>query len=152
IAAVAISRSFTKAETASAGLFVSIAVLFLSVTGLLQWFTRIIPIPVVKGIQVGAALSLILSAGSNLLNPLRAVSPWHDNLLEAIAAFIVLLMTASLNRFPYALVIFVLGVVTAIIVIPPDELPTLRMWRPQAFVPSWTDIRVGSVDAGLGQL
>jgi hypothetical protein len=60
IAAVAIARNFTIRENAAAGLTVSTIVLLLSLSGLLNWFSRVIPIPVVKGIQVGAGLSLIL--------------------------------------------------------------------------------------------
>jgi hypothetical protein len=73
IAAVAISQKFTKDETAAAGLVVSFAVLALSVTGLLHWLHRVVPVPVVKGIQVGAGLSLAISAGSTLIQPLA----WH---------------------------------------------------------------------------
>ena len=45
IAAVAISQKFTKDETAAAGLVVSFAVLALSVTGLLHWLHRVVPVP-----------------------------------------------------------------------------------------------------------
>lgn len=45
IAAVAISRHFTIAETVSAGFFVAVCVLIFSLTGLLRWFTRVIPTP-----------------------------------------------------------------------------------------------------------
>jgi xanthine/uracil/vitamin C permease (AzgA family) len=59
IAAVAISQKFSKDETAAAGLTMGIAVLVLSATGLLRWLGRVVPVPVVKGIQVGAGLSLV---------------------------------------------------------------------------------------------
>jgi xanthine/uracil/vitamin C permease (AzgA family) len=59
IAAVAISQKFTKDETAAAGLTMGIVVLVLSATGLLRWLGRVVPVPVVKGIQVGAGLSLV---------------------------------------------------------------------------------------------
>lgn len=63
IAAVAIARSFSNGTIAAAGLFVSACVLVFSITGLLHWFNNVIPIPVIKGIQVGAGLSLIISTG-----------------------------------------------------------------------------------------
>lgn len=43
IATVAISREFSKPETASAGLFVAGVVAVLSVTGLLNWIGRVCP-------------------------------------------------------------------------------------------------------------
>lgn len=153
IAAVAISRSFTTAETVSAGFFVSGVVLFFSITGLLQWFTHIIPIPVVKGIQLGAGLSLIISAGTSLLQPLGWTSPnWADNLLWATFAFLGLLFTYKILRFPYALVTFILGLGFSACLAGPQHLPSLRMWHPSAFVPSWASFKTASLDAGLGQL
>ncbi|KAI9749050.1 MAG: hypothetical protein M4579_007021 [Chaenotheca gracillima] len=157
IAAVAISRSMTRGETASAGLFVAGVVFLFSATGLLRWFTRVIPTPVVKGIQVGAGLSLILSAGSSLLQPLGWVRPsWADNLPWAIFAFVVLLLTTQFRRFPYALFIFILGVVFSFIVMATDHekhhYPYLRVWHPSVQVPTPKEFRVGALDAGLGQL
>jgi MFS superfamily sulfate permease-like transporter len=153
IAAVAISRSFSKAETVSAGFFVSGVVLVFSITGLLQWFTHTIPIPVVKGIQVGAGLSLVLSAGSSLLQPLGLTSPsWADNLIWALFAFLALIFTQQFWRFPYAIVMFILAIVLALCVTGSHNLPSLTIWRPHIVVPSWADFKVGAIDAGLGQV
>jgi hypothetical protein len=141
------------AETVSAGFFVSGLVLLLSITGLLQWFTRTIPIPVIKGIQVGAGLSLILSAGNSLLQPLGWTSPsWADNLLWAVAAFLILLITQQYWRFPYAIAMFILAIILAICVTKPQNLPSLTIWHPHLWIPSWTEFKIGAVDAGLGQV
>ena len=51
IAAVAIAAKYTPPQLASAGLFVAAVVGFLSVTGLVRWFTKRMPLPIVKGIQ-----------------------------------------------------------------------------------------------------
>lgn len=140
-------------ETVAAGFFVSGVVLLFSVTGLLQWFTHTIPIPVVKGIQVGAGLSLVLSAGSSLLQPLGWTSPsWADNLLWALFAFLTILLTQQFWRFPYALTMFTLAIILALCVTGPHNLPSLTIWRPHVVVPSWPDFKVGAVDAGLGQV
>jgi MFS superfamily sulfate permease-like transporter len=153
IAAVAISRNFTIAETVSAGFLTSGVVLFFSVTGLLRWFTHVIPTPVVKGIQVGAGLSLVISAGSSLLQPLGWTAPsWADNLLWAIFAFFALLSTLHFSRFPYALTIFLLGLVLSFILTGSDGMPSFRLWHPELLVPSWTSFKIGAIDAGLGQI
>lgn len=155
IAAVAISRHFTITQTTSAGLFVSLAVLLFSVTGLLSTFTRAIPIPVVKGIQVGAGLSLITSAGTTLLQPLGWTSPsWADNRLWALASFLALLFTQTRRArpLPYALAIFISGIIFALIITAPSHLPHLQPWHPRTYIPSLADFKLGALDAGLGQL
>jgi hypothetical protein len=74
----------------------------LSITGLINYANRLTPIPVVKGIQVGAGLSLCLSAGTKMLAPLSWTGPWWgDNLLWAIAAVVLLLFTFAYPKLPY---------------------------------------------------
>lgn len=163
IAAVAIARRFSIEQTASAGLFVSGVIGVASITGLLNWIGRVIPIPVVKGIQVGAGLSLILSAGSSLLQPLRWITPGQDNLLCAGAATLFLLVTTvaaaqKSNRtapIPYALIVCVIGLIISAATWGSSGHSTpsfLAMWRPSLLHPSGSDFKVGSLDAGLGQL
>ncbi|KAK6856763.1 molybdate transporter 1 [Apiospora arundinis] len=169
IAAAAIASHTSLRETMAAGSVTSIIVLVLSLTGLLQWFTRVIPVPVIKGIQFGAGLSLIISAGTSLLRPL----PWFipqplDNLIWALAAFILLIATLRMPRFPYALLVFAAGVVMAFIIILTDHLgyehhdhhphgpdhhhhhlPWFGIWRPYFVLPNWTQDAIGM---GIAQL
>ncbi|KAL2812417.1 hypothetical protein BJX63DRAFT_396886 [Aspergillus granulosus] len=154
IAAVAIARSFSPGSIAAAGLFVA-AILFLgSITGLLQWSTRMIPIPVVKGIQVGAGLSLVMAACSTL-HSLGWIHPsWADNRIWAIAVFIVLLLTnRAIKRLPYALIVFIIGLVIAIIRSAlASHLPSFHIWHPHIVIPHGSQWSTGAIDAGLGQL
>lgn len=121
-------------------------VFIFSITGLLHWFTHVIPTPVVKGIQVGAGLSLVISAGTSLLQPLGWTSPnWADNRLWALFAFLALLLTQRLKKIPYALLVFVLGLVFSIILAGRNDLPDFKIWRPQVYVPSWASFKVGNV-------
>lgn len=155
IAAVAISRRFSIPQTTSAGLFVSALVALFGLTGLLTWIARVIPIPVVKGIQVGAGLSLVISAGSSLLLPLAWATPLLDNYLLAAAAFLLLLLTTALHprRIPYALLVFLLGLLLAALTLPhPLSSPILAPWRPHLHPPTRDDIATGTLTAGLGQL
>jgi hypothetical protein len=151
IAAVAISQKFTKDETAAAGLVVSFAVLALSVTGLLHWLHRVVPVPVVKGIQVGAGLSLAISAGSTLIQPLAWHTPALDNRLWAAAAFLILITATLIPRFPYALLVFLLGLVLAA-----SQTTTAThaatFWHPHPFIPSRETWLPSALDAALPQL
>jgi hypothetical protein len=154
IAAVAIARSFSNGSIAAAGIFVGACILVFSVTGILHWFANAIPIPVVKGIQVGAGLSLIIAACGSMLHPLGWISPsWADNRLWAIAAFVALMLTNVFRRVPYALAVFVLGLVFAIIrTALAGHMPGFEVWHPFALIPTAHQWRVGVVDAGIGQI
>ncbi|KXJ90900.1 hypothetical protein Micbo1qcDRAFT_147920 [Microdochium bolleyi] len=155
IAAAAIASHTPLRETVAAGGLTAAAVLFLSVTGLLRWLTRIIPVPVIKGIQLGAGLSLVIAAGTSLLRPLTWSNPF-DNHLWAFAAFVGLLASQRLSRFPYALAIFAAGLFLAVLhILRPDngmprpKLPEFRVWKPYFVLPSWT---VEAAGMGIAQL
>ncbi|RMD41006.1 hypothetical protein DV735_g4108, partial [Chaetothyriales sp. CBS 134920] len=156
IAAVAILKSLSPGALAAAGIFVSGCVLVFSLTGLLEWFTRAIPIPVVKGIQVGAGLSLIIAAGGRATSALSWLSPsWADNYIWMAAAFIALFAVNVRPGLHYALIIFVIGIAFAVVrsALSPDaHLPGLRFWHLYVQVPLAEDWRVGILDAGIGQL
>ena len=153
IAAVAISQKFTKDEIAAAGIVVSAAVLILSITGLLHWLHRVVPVPVVKGIQVGAGLSLAISAGTTLIQPLAWHTPALDNRIWAIAAFLLLVVAALVPRLPYALLVFLLGLVLAA-----SQLSATTpshgaaFWAPQPFIPSRETWLPSALSAALPQL
>jgi hypothetical protein len=151
IAAVAIARKFTLEENAAAGLVVAGLVGLFSVTGLLNWANRVTPIPVVKGIQIGAGLSLCLSAGSSMLSPLSLTGPWWgDNLLWAVAAVIFLLCTLAYPKLPYALTVFVIGIILSILG-PKSE--TMSFGSAITIVlPSGNDFLKATTTASLGQL
>jgi Molybdate transporter of MFS superfamily len=109
--------------------------------------------PVIKGIQVGAGLSLVISAGNSLLLPLGLTTPnWADNLLWALFAFLALLFNQKFSRFPYALVFFTIGVIFSMCITGFTHLPSLTLWRPKITTPSWTSFRSGALEAGLGQI
>lgn len=153
IAAVSIARNFTLEENAAAGLVVAGLVGVMSVTGMVRWATRVTPIPVVKGIQVGAGLSLCLSAGSSLLRPLSWTGPWWgDNWIWAVAAALLLVFTLAYSRFPYAMVVFGLGIVLS--VFSPTTTTSDPRLGPAVPVlhPSGKDFWKATTTASLGQL
>ncbi|OQD76861.1 hypothetical protein PENDEC_c003G04288 [Penicillium decumbens] len=154
IAAVAIARSFSNGSIAAAGIFVGACILVFSVTGLLRWFTNAIPIPVIKGIQVGAGLSLLISACGSMLKPLGWTGPsWADNRIWAIVAFLALIITNIYRRVPYALAVLGVGLIFAIIrTTLAGHMPGFEIWHPHTVVPTPHQWRVGALDAGIGQI
>ena len=156
IAAIAVLKSLTAGQTAAAGIFVASCILAFSVSGLLEWFTRVIPIPIVKGIQVGAGLSLVIAAGSKATSSLSWSGPsWADNYAWIIVAFLALLLLNLYPRTPYALLITCVGIIFALILLADSrsqQLPGFRPWHPYTQVPRGNDWKVGILDAGVGQL
>lgn len=156
IAAVAIARKFTLEENAAAGLVVAGLVGVLSLTGLITWANRVTPIPVVKGIQVGAGLSLCLSAGTKMLAPLTWTGPWWgDNLIWVLAAVVLLLATLAYPKMPYATVVFTIGLILATVkpfgepstTNPPSSTSAIPVIHP-----SGADFLKATTTASLGQL
>lgn len=153
IAAVAIAQKFNQGQMASAGLLVAGVIGFLSITGLLQWFTRRVPIPIVKGIQLGTGLSLMISGG-----PLVLLDDWatYAKMVTLFFTLIFLLYCQTHPRIPYVLIILVIHLVVLMPLIPlggvAGDVPHFVLWKPQAFLPSPADFRVGALNAGLGQI
>lgn len=149
IAAAALASHASQRDTLAAGALVGAAVLLLSVTGLLRRLAVWTPVPVVKGIQFGAGLSLVLSAGSGMLARLD----WGphdplDNRIWALAAFLLLIFTARAPRFPYALVVFVVGLVLAAVAVGTagkGHLPGWRIWHPYTLIPGFASAEAWSM-------
>lgn len=155
IAAISIGQHFTRDETAAAGLTVAIAVFLLSASGLLRWLNRVVPVPVVKGIQVGAGLSLAISAGSSFILPLDWTAPGYDNRFWAIAAFFLLLIAALLPRIPYALVVTTIAIVIAAAASSTNSSQhaySWIFWHPTISIPSSISWRTGALNAAIPQL
>jgi MFS superfamily sulfate permease-like transporter len=126
----------------------------MSLTGILSWVARYTPVPVVKGIQLGAGLSLIISAGKTLLGPLHWASPIFDNRIWAIFAFLVLISFQQWPRFPYALWMFILALTLSAIHISADHehrFPWFHLWHPQ-FVTNFPWLSHSSIAMAIGQL
>ncbi|KAL8713770.1 MAG: hypothetical protein Q9220_002297 [cf. Caloplaca sp. 1 TL-2023] len=152
IAAVALSRSFNGQEVASAGLFVAAVVGALTITGLLEWFNRRIPVPVIKGIQVGVGLSLISYGGGGILFKADELTYKHPDLRDCllVVTFVGFFISNAFRGFPYAIVLLFLGVLVTIPRLVQHPV-ALGWWRPHAFVPS-PERFVRGMDAGLGQI
>lgn len=154
IAAVALARGFSKDEVASAGLFVAGVIGFLSITGLIKWFTRKIPIPVIKGIQVGTGISLI-TYGGKLIEASYQPEIKHNVLiiLLLVLGFLALLASPMYPRLPFALIVLVVGIIGALPRGFESDPPFgFGIWKPHLSIPSPTSFRVGAWEAGLGQV
>jgi predicted benzoate:H+ symporter BenE len=156
VAAVALARGLTCKETMGAGIGVAVIVLLLSLTGLLARVSALVPMPIIKGIQVGAGLTLALNAGSTLQQLDLNGDIWYDNLFWSIGAFIILYGTCRWpKRVPFAILVFVIGVLFAAVQLAKSgaELPHFGVVRPlPVTIPSPADFATGFGTAGLGQV
>lgn len=152
IAAVAIAGNYSQPQLVSAGLFVAAVIGLLSITGLIQWFTRVIPMPIIKGIQVGTGLSLMMSA-ANFFPKLDLIRHW-DAYLTFLAVLTLLFFCSWYPRIPFVLVIIVICIPLVLPFSSNYSLgdPQLSLWKPVAFIPSFADFRYGAINAGLGQI
>ena len=159
IAAVAIQKGITNAEIAGAGFFVAGAVGLLSLTGLLKWFTHVVPVPIVKGIQVGAGLSLMLSAFTNNFAPLLHIGPHVEREAAILVSTLLLLMFCSLRPGrPFVFIIVIISILVQSVylgILGSDiSLPrsVIELWYPRVIIPTGTEFLDGLLTAGLGQL
>ncbi|KAF3929457.1 hypothetical protein AA313_de0207875 [Arthrobotrys entomopaga] len=149
IAGLSVARPMTLHETMGAGISVSFIVWFLSFTGFLAEFGERIPIPLIKGIQMGAGLSLVLNAGATLMK-LSWTAHSADNYLVVILAWILLCFTSRQKQFPYSLLVFGLGMF--LVLGSGVEVPKPGWNTPSWMPPEFKDITNGFLIAGLGQL
>ncbi|KAI9501625.1 sulfate transporter [Coemansia spiralis] len=158
IAAIALTNKFTPGELAGAGLGVSAIVFFLGVSRLLWLVTRFVPLPVVKGLQLGTCFQLC-SKGVALVKKNASFwgdsIVWSDNLWWACSSFLLVLFVYERRRVPVALLIFILGVVFALaqtgIHHRYDQVHPGGHFV-HAVVPTAKEFRTGFLSAGLGQL
>ena len=172
IASVALSdpERYTPTHLASAGLSVAAAVGLFSATGLLNWFTAVVPVPVVKGIQVGAGLSLATGSAWSFLAPLFQ-GPLRGYVEEYVidvclfAGTLGLLLLCTLRpRTPFVLILLVISIAVGMAVWAvqnwtnsvyngnPYFGPRFGVWRPEFVVPTGSQFLDGTLSMGLGQL
>ena len=120
IAAVALTAEageFSIESMLAAGIITATFVMLLGVTGLIDAFNRIIPLPVVRGLQLGLGVLLVKKAAQLL----SAEDEWAarllgwDGYLLALACLLYSLLFYNTRRVPVALVLFGLGLVVAIV-------------------------------------
>jgi MFS superfamily sulfate permease-like transporter len=150
IAAVAIAEGLMPGEIAAAGFATGVIVLFLGLTGLISVAERIIPRPVVRGIQLGVGLKLAAKGVTLAL----AAGWWAwDGRLVALAGAALVLLTYNRARFPSAVVLFAGGFLLMAIN-RPEVLTSLPLgWSgPVVTLPDWSEWQSGFMLGTLPQL
>ncbi|QNH62455.1 putative sulfate/molybdate transporter [Hymenobacter sediminicola] len=148
-AALVIAQKIPGRLIFGGGLAIGISMLLLSVTGLIDALARLVPKPVVRGIQFGLALQLATLA-------LKEYVP-ADGLpgyALAAAGFLVTVVLLGNRRWPAALVVLALGVAYGLVF--KLDLATAQraigLHLPAWHVPATADILTGAVLLALPQI
>lgn len=98
---LAISGGLSAAEIAGVGLSIGVLLLAIALTGAIEPIRRLLPLPVIRGIQLGLAASLILQSGRMGLS---------DPYIAAGAIVVILAVNRFSDREVSALVVLAIGV------------------------------------------
>lgn len=151
IAAVAITEGMDQNTIIAAGIAAGIAILILSVTGLIDFVHRMVPKPVVRGLQLAIGLKLFTKGVEMIAGTGRLLAP--DSLLTAVLCLSIALISFRYKKIPGALVIFVSG--TGLLLLArPDILTRLTLgWEfPHFIFPSSSDFLTGIWRGALPQI
>ena len=149
VAVMAISQHMGADIILAAGIGLGVVMLFLNITGLIKSIYRAIPDCVVRGIQFGLGVNLLLLALTDYI-PSQGL---NGIFLAAIGLVIVLLLLGN-RKYPPALAVIILGLLYSLIFNTgaAPHFPTMHISLPQIHTPSLHDILTGFLILGLPQL
>ncbi|KAF8946677.1 hypothetical protein BGZ47_011673 [Haplosporangium gracile] len=160
IAAIALTNKMSMGSVMGAGMSVSAFITFLGVTRTIHLVKRYTPVAVIRGIQLGTAVSFGGKAADLIL---KANSfggegwDWANNYEWACVSFIIVfLFYYRAKRIPTAIIIFMIGLIIAFIKLytnPPAKVvyPKIGIYTVSTIVPTPEEFKHGFLSAGLGQ-
>ncbi|MEO7368641.1 MAG: putative sulfate/molybdate transporter [Gemmatimonadaceae bacterium] len=110
VAVIVITHKIAPDVLYGGGLAIGIIMLILAATGAISWLAKVVPRPVVRGLQLGLGIQLSLLALKDYVQ--------RDGVRGYVLAAISFLIIVSLfgnRRFPPALIVIVLGIVYALV-------------------------------------
>jgi MFS superfamily sulfate permease-like transporter len=151
IAAVALTEGLTVPQILAAGATVSVVILLLGVTGLIDWLNRVVPKSVVRGLQLALGLSLMMKGMQMVAGTNQWFAP--DSYVTGLLSALVVLLLFFSRKVPAALVLFGVGLGLAVWTHPAliGSLGfgfTLPSWTP----PAWDDFVTAFPKAALPQI
>jgi len=150
IAAVAIAEGMTPGEVAAAGLFMGGIVFLIGIVPGAGRLLSLAPKPVVRGIQLGVGLKLLMTGVGGML-PLPLIG-WDSLLIGGIAVSLIVLSYFR-QKVPAALILFLFGFFLL-----GASKPwlfgnlNLQAWIPEVIIPSPADWWGGFTKGAVAQL
>lgn len=149
VAVIVIAGGVTPEVLYGGGLAIGIAMLFLTLTGLVEWLDRLVPKPVVRGIQVGLGLKLAELA----LGDYVQAGGLQGYVLAAVCFALVVGLRGS-RRLPSAIPVIALGIAYGLI-FHTDAAgfgSAFGLALPEPRIPSPRHVLEGFLVLGLAQL
>lgn len=109
IGTIAIAEHLTVEQILAAGIVTSAVIFTLGVTGLIEWLNRVIPFSVVRGLQLGLGLQLLIN-GIGMVTK-TGWANFSDSIYAGLACALLILLFFFHRRVPGALVVFGLGLI-----------------------------------------
>ena len=142
LTAVAVAQGVAPDVIRAAGLEIGVVLLLLSIGNVADVVARVFTKPVIRALQFGVGVLLIVTAGKLVADPPSVFrqtlhSPWP--MILAVAALVVVTMAVRRRRYGTALGILVVGVGWAVVGARPDlaspsiALPDIGIPSPAAF-------------------
>jgi len=150
IAAVAISENLSPAEIHGAGLFVGAFFLLTTLFGLIDKIEKLIPRSVVRGLQLGIGLNLMMKGLSYVTGTHALLG--MDSIVTGIVASLIVLLFFSSRRFPSSLVLFTAGSLMTLASAQVRHSLALQVSLPSLALPNAQALLSGALDAGLAQI
>lgn len=151
IATVAISQGLTTNEILSAGIATGLIIFILGITRIIELFNRIIPLSVIRGLQLGIGLQLLIKGFSMVLGTKHFFG--YDSISVGILAGSLVLLLFFSRRIPGAIVVFALGLLFLFLK-SPNSFSSLKfdVYIPHFVNLSWSDFAHGTLKAAIPQI
>lgn len=139
LTAVAVAQQLSPAVIHAAGLEIAAFLLLVSFGSVADWLARLFTKPVVRALQLGVGVLLIITAYDLVTDPPAVFrgtpeSPWP--LVLAAAAFLLVAWASVKERYELALVMLVAGLAAVIAAVEPDvSAPSFALPGDLAFPP-----------------
>jgi MFS superfamily sulfate permease-like transporter len=151
IAAIALTEKLTTPQIVAAGATVSLVIIILGLTGLIDWLNRVIPKSVVRSLQLALGLSLLTKGMQMVAGTNQWLAP--DSYVTGLLSALLVLLLFFSRKVPAALVLFGLGLGLAVWA-HPEVMGSLGIgftlpgWAP----PAWSDFESSFLKAALPQI
>lgn len=149
MAVLVIAQRLSGEVLLGAGLAIGVVMLVLSLTGLLDWLGRVVPLCAVRGVQFGLGLSLASLALKQYVPALGA-----EGYALAAAGFALILAVSGSSRFPAGLAVIGLGVLYAALTRMDFAAAAAGAGfaLPKLHAPRWEDVLTGFLVLALPQI
>ncbi len=154
VAVMVITQKIAPEILYGGGLAIGIVMLVLAATGAITWLARVVPRPVVRGLQLGLGIQLSLLA----LRDYVQADGLNGYILAAIS-FVIIVSLFGNRRFPPALFVIALGIVYAFVfkLTPHDlvgatgfSLPHVRPVTIDSMIAGFTLLAIPQIPLSLG--